>query len=867
MVLEYLITFLLPIFGRVSTLLKFLRFTLFGYPRAIDQRMHPLNGGNHGGRIKAMVSTGVEVVAERFAGSSGGTIKFVYNGKTSQSQSEWSQLLGNATGELYNNVYAFSLDELVNLESLSESGVEDKIFSIGLGLGNLSIGEVESNVLKQINNIYITRGKTQIIPSILADIQTLTIKIQRIQDKLPKYEELTKEIEQFRSEIDNINDQLKKLRTGKEKLEDYLKCYDSFVEVVTNDKELESLPELQAYPLNGIEQLDNPEKKEDELNIQIEELQRGSESEKGIEALEEEIKGISFNSELLNHADKLEYLRKNLEKYKQTLIDKNDDDGKITKFNQSITHGLSKIGSEWTEQNITNFTDLISHKSDIEGFKEKFEKIHNDKTYFEAQQKALQTKEGPINANNITITVALIFFILSIPAFIDSHYVWGITFFLISILIFAGKKFLLKKGPHVKIEEQLNDLFSEEENIKYKYEEYLNTRLNLQKSLTVQAISEIFTIVEQIKKEIIEREELKEKQANQRIPFIEEFNSEVHSLKKFVEAPESTENVEVLVNQIITEFDASKNQLQEKEKLQDLLNRKNDDLTRTRSKLEENKKQISQLLSSINATDREDFRKKYQDNNTVKRLIEEKNMAIQTIEKIVGRNKAKEVNEFLKANDLQELRKTRDDLESEISLKTKELNVKNSELGKMLGELEGIEGESELAEVMTELESEKRKLYNAYRDWLTGKIALKIFGEVKQKYEREKQPRVIKYSSTYLSKITDERYKRISVSLEERDVAVFDSKEASKKINQLSRGTKEQLLVSLRLGFIEEYEINNEPLPVVMDEVLVNFDPDRAKRMAEILHEFGENRQILIFTCQPLIKEYFKNLDVNLVRI
>ena len=69
--------------------------------------------------------------------------------------------------------------------------------------------------------------------------------------------------------------------------------------------------------------------------------------------------------------------------------------------------------------------------------------------------------------------------------------------------------------------------------------------------------------------------------------------------------------------------------------------------------------------------------------------------------------------------------------------------------------------------------------------------------------------------------------------------------------------TREQLLISLRLGFIEEYEKNAEPLPVVADEVLVNSDPERAQKLAQILTEFAGNRQVLLFTCRPETSEYF----------
>jgi uncharacterized protein YhaN len=172
-----------------------------------------------------------------------------------------------------------------------------------------------------------------------------------------------------------------------------------------------------------------------------------------------------------------------------------------------------------------------------------------------------------------------------------------------------------------------------------------------------------------------------------------------------------------------------------------------------------------------------------------------------------------------------------------------------------------------MAEALTELETARQKLQDAYKEWITGKIALDALNEVKSKYEQEKQPAVIQNSSHYFKKITRGNYEKIRVSLDDQDVAVYDPRGASKKIDQLSRGTREQLLISLRLGFIEEYEKQAEPLPLIVDEVMVNFDPYRAKQTAEIFREFGQDRQILIFTCHPDTVDYFDPSQVNITQI
>lgn len=850
-----------------STLLKFLRYTLFGYPRTIDQRMPPLNGGTHGGRIISILSSGKEGIFERFAGGKGGKINLLYDKKTSENQSHWSQLLGNATAELYSNVYAFSLDELVNLESLSASGVEDKIFSVGLGLGNISIGGAEYNIQSQIDQIYTPRGNIQQIPSILKELQSKRTRIQEIQDNLPKYQELTQEIEKLEGEIRNIESQLKKSRTKKDKLDNYLKSYESFIKIVKIDEELESLPELRDYREDGIEQIKELEREEQRLDDKIQVLKKGAEEEKGIDELEETIKSISFNSQLLTQGDKVEYLRNNFEKYKQTITDKTEDDAKIEKFYKSINQGLNKISSKWTEQNVTQFAGLISHKNKIEDFKKKFEKIESNKRILEAEQKALQVKESPINTKSVAIAVSLIFLIGSIPAFYYSLHVLGAALLVIASILFVGRKFFTKESSLGNIQQQLSEWNDKEENIKNNYEDYLEKNLDLEKSLAIESVLEIFRTIEQIKKEINEREELKRKQEEQRIPFIQKFEEEALSLREILEVQVLADNIEVVVNQIINEFDKAQKQSQEKAELQNSLTRKQRELERIESKLEKNQEQLNKLLESIHAKDREDFRKKYEDNNKRKELIRDRKNAVETIETITGLDKSDQVIDFLNENDKDYIENDVKQLESEISDKEKEQNIRNNESGEKKNELKRIEGEAELAEVMTELETEKQKLHNAYKFWLAGKISLKLLAEVKQKYEKEKQPEVIKNSSTYFSKITGERYKRISVSLEEKNVSIFDPKEASKKIGELSRGTKEQLLISLRLGFIKEYETKSEPLPVIVDEVLVNFDPNRAKRTAEILHEFGENRQILIFTCHPTTTKYFDSSATNLTQI
>ena len=94
--------------------------------------------------------------------------------------------------------------------------------------------------------------------------------------------------------------------------------------------------------------------------------------------------------------------------------------------------------------------------------------------------------------------------------------------------------------------------------------------------------------------------------------------------------------------------------------------------------------------------------------------------------------------------------------------------------------------------------------------------------------------------------------------MDRQTVAVTGSDGAVRQPEELSRGTREQLYLALRFGLVREFGEHAEKLPVVVDDVLVNFDPERARRAAEAFVELSETNQVLVFTCHPATVELFQ---------
>jgi uncharacterized protein YhaN len=118
-------------------------------------------------------------------------------------------------------------------------------------------------------------------------------------------------------------------------------------------------------------------------------------------------------------------------------------------------------------------------------------------------------------------------------------------------------------------------------------------------------------------------------------------------------------------------------------------------------------------------------------------------------------------------------------------------------------------------------------------------------------YRRERQPAVLRRAGDAFARITDGRYRGVLQAAEPGAIEVLDRAGRCLPVAALSRGTQEQLYICVRLGLAASVAERGLRLPLLLDDVLVNFDPARARATAEVLAGFGRDHQVLFFTCHP----------------
>jgi len=157
----------------------------------------------------------------------------------------------------------------------------------------------------------------------------------------------------------------------------------------------------------------------------------------------------------------------------------------------------------------------------------------------------------------------------------------------------------------------------------------------------------------------------------------------------------------------------------------------------------------------------------------------------------------------------------------------------------------------ELEDALSARDSALDSLEQVYKNNISSITGHVIINRLKQVTQEQNRTTVFVRANQLFNRITNGRYELL---LQGSDNPVFKAYDTVFKLGQdlkyLSTGTRIQLLLAVRLAFIESQE-QGVKLPIMVDEVLANSDDIRAKEIIKALVEISkEGRQVFYFTSQ-----------------
>ncbi|WP_404306785.1 AAA family ATPase [Neorhodopirellula lusitana] len=184
--------------------------------------------------------------------------------------------------------------------------------------------------------------------------------------------------------------------------------------------------------------------------------------------------------------------------------------------------------------------------------------------------------------------------------------------------------------------------------------------------------------------------------------------------------------------------------------------------------------------------------------------------------------------------------------------------------GELAASMKQLGDDDRLMTARLELGCVERQLNQLARRWQTLATASCLLEDVCGTVENERQPETLREASSFLNQLTDGKYNRIWTPLGSNQLKIDDSHGKSLPLEVLSRGTGEAVFIALRLSLAAAYSRRGVMLPLILDDVLVNFDGARADHAARTLQTFAElGHQVMMFTCHDHIVDIFHNIGVE----
>ena len=271
------------------------------------------------------------------------------------------------------------------------------------------------------------------------------------------------------------------------------------------------------------------------------------------------------------------------------------------------------------------------------------------------------------------------------------------------------------------------------------------------------------------------------------------------------------------------------------------------------------------VLARAGVATREEIQK--QQETQQRRLRSEKDLKVATDDLLEAGRQETElaiVEEELLRFDAQRTRERLQLLQAEVQDVEQGLRKRHEELGSLRQEIRLLESRRDSHAEFFRRSRLATDIYRAAEEWLALQFEHDAVLQMRKKFEQENISGTLVAASGYMHRMTAGRYHRIWAPLGEDYLCIDDEFGQTFRVEQLSGGTREQLFLAIRFALVREFARRGIELPLIMDDLFVNFDQERTEAAADCLIEVArEGQQVLFFTCHEHIAGMFQRKQVE----
>lgn len=788
-----------------STILDFIKSMIFGFQTKV-QATHgqyiPKNGSPYGGEI-VFEESGKLYKLIRTKGTRGGKIQF-FDETTGESltKADFLKMIDPIDRKIYDRIFYFGEYELNTLYKLSSEELQNKIHQIGLTSSSQWI-ELSKKFNKEIENLYAPKGTTRIINKQLNRYQTQKLELDKFNNNYSEYQQIKTNYDENKVKVSDLNDQI----NNQNKLLVEYKNYQHLLPVVQRFNELKSLSDdniQTGFSIEDKQSLDalvqNRNLNEHELTELTDQITKLKEFDKNPDI---EFYRANQNQirELMSDLDAQLANRAKLEKLNNEIAESKN---KISQLKNSfIKENHTQIPVKLTETDIASFKEIISQTDSSENLNNNFSKYLSVENYVFLPIVAL-----------IPLGLAIFFkpYIMNLV----------ITSATLIILYLALIGIVMVKNPNKQRVRQFKKN---------------NARLKLiaqHGNLTNYPQNEWLLVQEKLKQldDLNEKLLVDQQQVSKLRDQLKNYTAKWSFFSSYLKVSVNNMNqLTDIVNQLILKNDRNQRNEVEISELKLKINTK-------KSAIQKINQQIKEFLNDRKQSSVDEFLKEYVNQQAIESRLNEKNILKQQ----------------LKGQDVDAIQAT--DWNYKIDVTQSRL----SELQKLLSDLNQQQAEARLKiteltnsgkslELRQTLENLKTEIMQNIKQLLALQLNVKLINCFLDLASQNRFPKISKLAERYFRILTNQKYQYVKF---EDKIRVYNNNDEQFLINELSRGTLEQLYLALILALAVEFSKIYQ-FPIIIDDGLVNFDIQRKSSALELINDISKTNQIIYVTANNKI--------------
>lgn len=816
-----------------STLHSFIRSLLFGFQWKGAPSYDALNGGKLGGSLTLLNQLGETFQVERYTPPKKGKVTVFLEDGREEGEAFLNQLLGGISAPVYANVFAFSHRELQRLDTLQGDEISAHLYSAAMGTGAANLLDIEKKMSKVQEQLFKPKATNPTLNQLINELEDQQVDLAQLTTRMDQYTPLQEKIRSQRKHLIHM-------RQNREALEQERIWFEKVKKGERIKQQLQEIQiKLQSFPEDSIRLLPF------EAEIYAAQSQSVITIEKDGEKLriEEQIK----QSEL-TIIEALQALGEDWDRHKlkemNLTIPKKDSLFQQARQQKALREELERLFEKWQEKQneAARLHDLVEQEQRKMIRKQEEEVDH---------ESSLRSKKGK-KKNPLLFIGGIAMVTLTLFLFFILDQTWVALILFVSLLFITFQQASKEKETreiykqeaakfkqelvsmqnevkekrenlvkdHLKAGQQLKQIEEEklrkEEELFQAQEAFRNllAGLGLPQHLSLEGLAEMLRKIEEAKNELVHLEQLhgKREELEQSIMV---WSQQVMQLAQKLDIDLIHQQPSSLVDLLLRRF---KEEAVEEQQKRELAIKRNQMLAQLQSLLQEDEREQVKLEQKIREMDEQQIQFK------LNRIQEEYRNILQEIEDQATR------------------------------------------LGQMESELRELEQEETLSRMQQEIQEKRANFQQLAKTWSVHALAQALCSSARRIYEEERQPAVLKIASQYLQKITSDRYKQIIVPMAKKELVVIDQKGERLDSSQLSQGTMEQLYLSMRFAMMEEYG-QTAKLPVILDDIFVNFDSIRLREALQGIAQLSQAHQIILFTCHEHVVKQAQEVLENITLI